>query len=100
MACTFSREGVSTVTVQVSVGNTILQDRKTIAVHGEQTHDLDKLQRVFTQIRESLQPHITSTSQRSSDQDCSSLKGTFKIVSPNFWNSFLEPFGPEIFGSS
>ncbi|XP_054634331.1 VPS10 domain-containing receptor SorCS1-like isoform X2 [Dunckerocampus dactyliophorus] len=30
---TFSREGISTVTVQVSVGNTILQDRKTISVH-------------------------------------------------------------------
>ncbi|XP_075891359.1 VPS10 domain-containing receptor SorCS1 isoform X5 [Nelusetta ayraudi] len=33
VACTFSREGVSTVTVQVSAGNVILQDRKTIAVH-------------------------------------------------------------------
>ncbi|XP_074542340.1 VPS10 domain-containing receptor SorCS1 isoform X2 [Halichoeres trimaculatus] len=33
VACTFSREGISTVTVQVSAGNTILQDRKTIAVH-------------------------------------------------------------------
>uniref|UniRef100_H2LAD1 VPS10 domain-containing receptor SorCS2 n=1 Tax=Oryzias latipes TaxID=8090 RepID=H2LAD1_ORYLA len=33
MACTFSREGVNTVTVQVSAGNAILQDRKTIAVH-------------------------------------------------------------------
>uniref|UniRef100_A0AAQ5YZ64 VPS10 domain-containing receptor SorCS2 n=1 Tax=Amphiprion ocellaris TaxID=80972 RepID=A0AAQ5YZ64_AMPOC len=33
VACTFSREGVSSVTVQVSAGNTILQDRKTIAVH-------------------------------------------------------------------
>ncbi|XP_028258691.1 VPS10 domain-containing receptor SorCS1 isoform X2 [Parambassis ranga] len=33
VACTFSREGTSTVTVQVSAGNTILQDRKTIAVH-------------------------------------------------------------------
>ncbi|KAI3353410.1 hypothetical protein L3Q82_019276, partial [Scortum barcoo] len=33
MACAFSREGISTVTVQVSAGNTILQDRKTIAVH-------------------------------------------------------------------
>lgn len=52
VACAFSREGVSTVTVQVSVGNTILQDRKTIAVHGEQTHDHEKLQRVFTQIFE------------------------------------------------
>uniref|UniRef100_A0A8C7Y993 VPS10 domain-containing receptor SorCS2 n=1 Tax=Oryzias sinensis TaxID=183150 RepID=A0A8C7Y993_9TELE len=35
VACTFSREGVNTVTVQVSAGNAILQDRKTIAVHGE-----------------------------------------------------------------
>lgn len=35
MACAFSREGISTVTVQVSAGNTILQDRKAIAVHGE-----------------------------------------------------------------
>lgn len=35
MACTFSREGISTVTVQVSAGNIILQDRKNIAVHGE-----------------------------------------------------------------
>nr|XP_020449802.1 VPS10 domain-containing receptor SorCS1-like isoform X2 [Monopterus albus] len=33
VACTFSREGITTVTVQVSAGNTILQDRKTIAVH-------------------------------------------------------------------
>ncbi|XP_041839240.1 VPS10 domain-containing receptor SorCS1 isoform X3 [Melanotaenia boesemani] len=33
VACTFSREGVNTVTVQVSAGNTILQDRKSIAVH-------------------------------------------------------------------
>ncbi|XP_072240169.1 VPS10 domain-containing receptor SorCS1 isoform X2 [Leuresthes tenuis] len=33
VACTFSREGVNTVTVQVSAGNNILQDRKTIAVH-------------------------------------------------------------------
>uniref|UniRef100_A0AAQ4PKX4 VPS10 domain-containing receptor SorCS2 n=1 Tax=Gasterosteus aculeatus aculeatus TaxID=481459 RepID=A0AAQ4PKX4_GASAC len=33
VACTFPREGVSTVTVQVSAGNTILQDRKHIAVH-------------------------------------------------------------------
>ncbi|XP_037620476.1 VPS10 domain-containing receptor SorCS1 isoform X1 [Sebastes umbrosus] len=33
VACTFSREGISTVTVQVSAGNTILQDRKGIAVH-------------------------------------------------------------------
>ncbi|KAJ8415998.1 hypothetical protein AAFF_G00380200 [Aldrovandia affinis] len=32
-AFTFSREGVTTVTVQVSAGNTILQDKKTIAVH-------------------------------------------------------------------
>ncbi|XP_061883144.1 VPS10 domain-containing receptor SorCS1 isoform X2 [Entelurus aequoreus] len=30
---TFPQEGISTVTVQVSVGNTILQDRKTIFVH-------------------------------------------------------------------
>ncbi|XP_065327223.1 VPS10 domain-containing receptor SorCS1 isoform X1 [Pelmatolapia mariae] len=33
VAYTFSREGINTVTVQVSAGNTILQDRKTIAVH-------------------------------------------------------------------
>ncbi|XP_034444326.1 VPS10 domain-containing receptor SorCS1 isoform X4 [Hippoglossus hippoglossus] len=33
VACMFSREGINTVTVQVSAGNTILQDRKTIAVH-------------------------------------------------------------------
>ncbi|XP_053713691.1 VPS10 domain-containing receptor SorCS1 isoform X1 [Synchiropus splendidus] len=33
LACTFSREGINTVTVQVSAGNSILQDRKTIAVH-------------------------------------------------------------------
>ncbi|KAF3687128.1 VPS10 domain-containing receptor SorCS1 [Channa argus] len=33
VACTFSREGINTVTVQVSAGNTILQDRKSIAVH-------------------------------------------------------------------
>ncbi|XP_016124851.1 VPS10 domain-containing receptor SorCS1-like [Sinocyclocheilus grahami] len=33
VAFTFSREGISVVTVQVSAGNTILQDRKTIAVH-------------------------------------------------------------------
>uniref|UniRef100_A0A7N6AFT4 PKD domain-containing protein n=1 Tax=Anabas testudineus TaxID=64144 RepID=A0A7N6AFT4_ANATE len=33
VACTFSREGINTVTVQVSAGNTILQDRKVIAVH-------------------------------------------------------------------
>ncbi|KAG7486051.1 VPS10 domain-containing receptor 1-like isoform X2 [Solea senegalensis] len=33
VACTFSREGISSVTVQVSAGNTILQDRKSIAVH-------------------------------------------------------------------
>ncbi|XP_078478391.1 LOW QUALITY PROTEIN: VPS10 domain-containing receptor SorCS3-like, partial [Lampetra planeri] len=33
VACTFSREGISTVTVQVSAGNIILQDRKNIAVH-------------------------------------------------------------------
>ncbi|XP_056442760.1 VPS10 domain-containing receptor SorCS1 isoform X2 [Gadus chalcogrammus] len=33
MACTFPQEGVTTVTVQVSAGSTILQDRKTISVH-------------------------------------------------------------------
>uniref|UniRef100_A0A8C1L4E1 VPS10 domain-containing receptor SorCS2 n=1 Tax=Cyprinus carpio TaxID=7962 RepID=A0A8C1L4E1_CYPCA len=33
VAFTFSREGISVVTVQVSGGNTILQDRKTVAVH-------------------------------------------------------------------
>nr|XP_019939359.1 PREDICTED: VPS10 domain-containing receptor SorCS1-like [Paralichthys olivaceus] len=33
VACMFSREGINTVTVQVSAGNSILQDRKTIAVH-------------------------------------------------------------------
>uniref|UniRef100_A0A8C2CCD4 Sortilin related VPS10 domain containing receptor 1 n=1 Tax=Cyprinus carpio TaxID=7962 RepID=A0A8C2CCD4_CYPCA len=33
VAFTFSREGISVVTVQVSAGNTILQDRKTVAVH-------------------------------------------------------------------
>ncbi|XP_076004248.1 VPS10 domain-containing receptor SorCS1 [Genypterus blacodes] len=33
VACTFSREGMNTVTVQVSAGNAILQDRKPIAVH-------------------------------------------------------------------
>ncbi|XP_051561285.1 VPS10 domain-containing receptor SorCS1-like [Myxocyprinus asiaticus] len=33
VAFTFSQEGISVVTVQVSAGNTILQDRKTIAVH-------------------------------------------------------------------
>ncbi|KAL2102363.1 hypothetical protein ACEWY4_001531 [Coilia grayii] len=33
VAFTFSREGISVVTVQVSAGNIILQDRKTIAVH-------------------------------------------------------------------
>ncbi|XP_037328283.2 VPS10 domain-containing receptor SorCS1 isoform X2 [Pungitius pungitius] len=33
MACTFPREGVSTVTVQVSAGSTVLQDRKNIAIH-------------------------------------------------------------------
>lgn len=37
VSCTFPREGISTVTVQVSVGNSILQDRKSIAVHGEAT---------------------------------------------------------------
>lgn len=35
VAFTFSREGISVVTVQVSAGNNILQDRKTVAVHGE-----------------------------------------------------------------
>ncbi|CAL8331020.1 unnamed protein product [Merluccius merluccius] len=33
MACTFPEEGVNTVTVQVSAGSTILQDKKTISVH-------------------------------------------------------------------
>ncbi|KAI4833209.1 hypothetical protein KUCAC02_016123, partial [Chaenocephalus aceratus] len=33
VACTFSREGINAVTVQVSAGNIILQDRKAIAVH-------------------------------------------------------------------
>ncbi|KAL2102383.1 hypothetical protein ACEWY4_001551 [Coilia grayii] len=33
VAFTFSREGINVVTVQVSSGNIILQDRKTIAVH-------------------------------------------------------------------
>uniref|UniRef100_A0A665W1K9 PKD domain-containing protein n=1 Tax=Echeneis naucrates TaxID=173247 RepID=A0A665W1K9_ECHNA len=33
VACTFAQEGINTVTVQVSAGNTILQDRKNIAVH-------------------------------------------------------------------
>ncbi|XP_063051875.1 VPS10 domain-containing receptor SorCS1-like [Engraulis encrasicolus] len=33
VAFTFSREGTNLVTVQVSAGNIILQDRKTIAVH-------------------------------------------------------------------
>ncbi|XP_048104276.1 LOW QUALITY PROTEIN: VPS10 domain-containing receptor SorCS1 [Alosa alosa] len=33
VAFTFSREGVNVVTVQVSAGNVILQDKKTIAVH-------------------------------------------------------------------
>ncbi|XP_056136546.1 VPS10 domain-containing receptor SorCS1 [Lampris incognitus] len=33
VACSFSREGINTVTVQVSAGNTVLQDRKNIAVH-------------------------------------------------------------------
>ncbi|XP_056109516.1 VPS10 domain-containing receptor SorCS1 isoform X3 [Rhinichthys klamathensis goyatoka] len=33
VAFTFSREGISVVTVQVSAGNNILQDRKTVAVH-------------------------------------------------------------------
>ncbi|XP_059903377.1 VPS10 domain-containing receptor SorCS3-like [Gadus macrocephalus] len=33
VACTFPQEGVTTVTVQVSAGSTILQDRKTISVH-------------------------------------------------------------------
>ncbi|XP_051993220.1 VPS10 domain-containing receptor SorCS1-like [Xyrauchen texanus] len=33
VAFTFSQEGISVVTVQVAAGKTILQDRKTIAVH-------------------------------------------------------------------
>uniref|UniRef100_A0A672Z6Q5 VPS10 domain-containing receptor SorCS2 n=1 Tax=Sphaeramia orbicularis TaxID=375764 RepID=A0A672Z6Q5_9TELE len=33
VSCTFSQEGVNTVTVQVSAGSSIMQDRKTIAVH-------------------------------------------------------------------
>ncbi|XP_049325536.1 VPS10 domain-containing receptor SorCS1 isoform X2 [Astyanax mexicanus] len=33
VAFTFPREGVNIVTVQVAAGNTILQDRKTIAIH-------------------------------------------------------------------
>ncbi|XP_034043575.1 LOW QUALITY PROTEIN: VPS10 domain-containing receptor SorCS1 [Thalassophryne amazonica] len=33
VACTFSQEGINTVTVQVSAGNTILQDKKSISVH-------------------------------------------------------------------
>nr|XP_055060541.1 VPS10 domain-containing receptor SorCS1 isoform X1 [Misgurnus anguillicaudatus] len=33
VAFTFSREGINVVTVQVSAGSNILQDRKTIAVH-------------------------------------------------------------------
>nr|XP_015202888.1 PREDICTED: VPS10 domain-containing receptor SorCS1-like isoform X1 [Lepisosteus oculatus] len=33
VAFTFSKEGINTVTVQVSAGNSLLQDRKTIAVH-------------------------------------------------------------------
>ncbi|XP_061628110.1 VPS10 domain-containing receptor SorCS1 isoform X1 [Phyllopteryx taeniolatus] len=33
VTCTFSQEGISTVTVQVSAGNTILQERKAISVH-------------------------------------------------------------------
>ncbi|XP_036413192.1 VPS10 domain-containing receptor SorCS1 [Colossoma macropomum] len=33
VAFTFPREGINIVTVQVAAGNTILQDRKTIAVH-------------------------------------------------------------------
>ena len=32
---TFSVEGMNTITVQVSAGNTILQDTMTIAVYGE-----------------------------------------------------------------
>ncbi|XP_061580245.1 VPS10 domain-containing receptor SorCS1-like isoform X2 [Cololabis saira] len=33
VACTFSREGTNSVTVQVSAGSSILQDKKSIAVH-------------------------------------------------------------------
>ncbi|KAK7929837.1 hypothetical protein WMY93_006232 [Mugilogobius chulae] len=33
VACTFSQEGTNSVTVQVSAGSSIMQDRKTIAVH-------------------------------------------------------------------
>uniref|UniRef100_A0A8C6TUA3 Sortilin related VPS10 domain containing receptor 1 n=1 Tax=Neogobius melanostomus TaxID=47308 RepID=A0A8C6TUA3_9GOBI len=33
VACTFSQEGANSVTVQVTAGNSIMQDRKTIAVH-------------------------------------------------------------------
>ncbi|XP_057699081.1 VPS10 domain-containing receptor SorCS1 isoform X2 [Corythoichthys intestinalis] len=33
LTCTFSQEGISTVTVQVSAGNIILQERKAISVH-------------------------------------------------------------------
>ncbi|XP_072318867.1 VPS10 domain-containing receptor SorCS1 [Eucyclogobius newberryi] len=33
VACTFSQEGANTVTVQVSTGSSIMQDRKNIAVH-------------------------------------------------------------------
>ncbi|KAM9818171.1 VPS10 domain-containing receptor SorCS1 isoform 2-T3 [Syngnathus typhle] len=33
VTCTFSQEGISTVTVQVSAGNTILQERKAISIH-------------------------------------------------------------------
>ncbi|XP_019735234.1 VPS10 domain-containing receptor SorCS1 isoform X6 [Hippocampus comes] len=33
VTCTFSQEGISTVTVQVSAGDTILQEQKAISVH-------------------------------------------------------------------
>ncbi|XP_049577470.1 VPS10 domain-containing receptor SorCS1 isoform X2 [Syngnathus scovelli] len=33
VTCTFSQEGISTVTVQVSAGNSILQERKAISIH-------------------------------------------------------------------
>lgn len=35
MSFTFYKEGTHTVTVQVSVGNTVLQDKITVAVYGE-----------------------------------------------------------------
>lgn len=34
MAFTFSKEGDHTVTVQASVGNSVLQDQMTVAVYG------------------------------------------------------------------